>query len=566
MVLNTLKEGQIVSENYSGKFDYETDLLIAGLGTAGAVCFYNAVKLGLKCIGVEKQSILGGTGTAACVQDYYYGQLSGSLLEINKKSDELTKRLFSEPNTHPTEYSNTLSAKTVVLESAGNNESSIALGCVITGVFLNNKTVCGVRAFYKNRFINIKAKIIADNTNGFVCMLAECKTVNNRKSDDKTMQASKTIAFLCDGKTKGEWSSLGFIDGLDEYALSEKYLKADTSAPILLDKYDNDKRPVFEGTLIGKRETKRIRTKYVITFDDLINFKEYEKPLFYGFASFDNVNVDLENENENLQNWIYLCYMRHMGLSFCVPLESIIPKNRDGILVIGKSLGTTHDAASLIRMKAEMEKCGEAAAYIAKLSIESDCTPYEINYNRLKDMLISSGCLNPIKYGFYELRKDKYGKHKEVNIPKTAVEIKAGLLSEKPQYALFSVLRSSGFGIREQLHIWLDSENKTLKYNSAIALGLIGDEKCLPVLREIISKEPLIHNVSNGKHYFGWLENDLWSDFIKAVILLGRFKDEKSLETLKQLKEKEFNGTMKWLRVYEYIDESIKLIEKGLRL
>lgn len=566
MILNTLENGKIVSENFSGKFDFETDLLVAGLGTAGAVCFYNAVKNGVKCIGIEKQSILGGTGTAACVQDYYYGQLTGLLQEIDKKSDELTEKAFSPPKSQPSEYSNSLSAKTVALESVGNNDSYIALNCIITGVILDGKNVCGVRAFYQRHFINIKAKVIADNTNGFVCFLSECKTVNKRKSDDKTMRASKTITFLSEHKTNGEWCSLGYIDGIDEYELSKKYLEAESKPPLLLQKYEDNKRPVYEGTLIGKRETERIRTKYVITFDDLISFKEYEKPIFYGFASFDNVNDELEKENENLQNWILISYMRHIGLTFSVPLESIIPKNREGIMVIGKALGTTHDAASLIRMKAEMEKCGEAAAYIAQLCITDNCKPHEINYNKLKEMLVSSGCLKPMKYGFYELRKDKNGGHKEIDIPKTADEIKAGLLSEKPQYAIFSVLRSSGFGIREQLHIWLDSDNKTLKYNSAIALGLLGDEKCLPVLREIISKEPLIHNVSNGKHYFGWLENDTWSDFIKAVVLLGRFKDEKSLETLKQLKEKEFNGTMKWLRVYEYIDESIKLIEKGLRL
>ena len=84
MVLKTIKNGNIITEKFSGKFDFETDLLVAGLGTAGAVCFYNAVKAGIKCIGIEKQSILGGTATAACVQDYYYGQLTGSLEKINK--------------------------------------------------------------------------------------------------------------------------------------------------------------------------------------------------------------------------------------------------------------------------------------------------------------------------------------------------------------------------------------------------------------------------------------------------------------------------------------------------
>ena len=230
MILNTLKNGRIISEEFSEKFDFETDLLVAGLGTAGAVCFYTAVKNGVKCIGIDKQNFLGGTGTVACVQDYYYGQLTGVLEQINKTADKLSEEVFTPSFSHPTEYSNSLSAKALALEKAENGESSIALGCVITGVILENKTVCGVRAFYKKRFINIKAKIVADNTNGFVCTLAGCKEIKGRKSDYKTMRASKTIAYLKNGKISGEWNSLGYIDGLDEYELSKKYLENETKS------------------------------------------------------------------------------------------------------------------------------------------------------------------------------------------------------------------------------------------------------------------------------------------------------------------------------------------------
>ena len=563
MVLKTIKNGNIITEKFSGKFDFETDLLVAGLGTAGAVCFYNAVKAGIKCIGIEKQSILGGTATAACVQDYYYGQLTGSLEKINKTVDFLTSKAFVPSYSHPSEYSNSLSAKTVALETPGNNDSYIALDCIITGVIMEDKTVCGVRAFYRKHFIDIKAKIIADNTNGFICSLAECKIIKGRKSDDKTMRASKTIAFLQDGKTNGEWASLGYIDFLDEFSLSKKYLEAEVTPPFLLSRYDDKKRPIFEGTMIGKRETERIRTKYDITFDDLINLKEHEKPIFYGFASFDNVNDDLEKENENLQNWILLCYMRHIGLTFCVPYESILPKNREGIMVIGKTLGATHDAAALVRMKAEMEKCGEAAAYAALIALNDNCSLKDVDYNKLKKHLISSGCLKPEKLGFFELRKNEKDEHEEIKIPKTADEIKAGFLSKKPQFALFSVLRENGKNITEDLYSWTKNDNKTLKSNSAIALGLLGDKRCLPVLRDILKTEPQIHNVFNGKHYFGWLEYDLWSDLIKAIVLIGRFKDEESLETLKKLRKKDFSEALKALRIYQYIDEAIQTIEKG---
>lgn len=561
MILNTLKNRKIVSEQFSGKFDYETDLLVAGLGTAGAVCYYTAVKHGIKCLGIEKTSFFGGTGTAACVQDYYYGQLSGELNNINKIADEVGEKCFVAAKRHPTEYSNLSSSKSYAFEMQNQNSKNILFNCTVTGVLVEGDTVCGVRAFYDGKFININAKLVADNTNGFVSKLAGCEMIGGRNSDNNTMRASKTISFLKGDKVSGEWCSLGYIDNLNEYKLSEKYLSFEVKPPLLLEKYSDENRPVFEGTIVGKRETERVKTEHIITFDELINFKTYEKPIFYGFSSFDNVNEELEKESENLVNWILVCYMRHMGLTFQVPFESILPKGKDGIMVIGKALGTTHDAAALVRMKAEMEKCGEAAASAAAIALSDNCKIAEIDYNKLKSMLIKSGCLKAEPFGIYELRKNKNGMRDKIELPKTPEEIKSGLLSEKPQFALFVIFKTKGEGLKEQLYAWLENENKILRNNSAIALGLIKDKKCLPVLREIISDEPEIHNVFNGKHYYGWLESDLWSDFIKAIILLGRFKDKASLQLLKNLKTKEFSGSLKWMRIYNFIDETIKEIK-----
>lgn len=562
MVLKTIKNGNTVLEQFCESFDYETDLLVAGLGTAGANCLYTAIKNGINCIGVEKQSIIGGTGTAGCVQDYYYGQIAGIVTEINKQADNSCESTFCKSYAHPTEVSINASAKSFAFENASDKNYSILLDCVITGVITDNNKIIGVRAFYNNCFINIKAKFIADNTNGNVCFLAGCDSLSGRESDNLTMRVSKTVNYYENGKTHGEWCSLGYIDRLDEFTLSQKMLENEIKPPLLLEKYTDKKRAVFEGTLLGKREVKRVLTDYVITFDDLINFKNYDKPIFYGFASFDNVNDELENETENLVNWIEICYMRHYGLSFSVPLESLLPKGLDNILVIGKALGTTHDTSSLIRMKAEMEKCGEAAAYTVKLALDYDCDLREIDYSKLKKLLIKSGCLTPLEDGFFSLRKSENGEREKVIFPKSTQEIKLGLSSETPQFALFEILRTNGENIKEQLYEWIESDNKALKNNSAIALGLIKDKKAIAPLKEIINATPTVHNRFNGEHYFSWLQNDMWSDFIKAVILLGRFKDKALLNDLEVLKQKEYSEILKRLRVYQYIEKAIEQIKE----
>ena len=54
----------------------------------------------------------------------------------------------------------------------------------------------------------------------------------------------------------------------------------------------------------------------------------------------------------------------------------------------------------------------------------------------------------------------------------------------------------------------------------------------------------------------------MWSDFIKAVILLGRFKDKALLNDLEVLKQKEYSEILKRLRVYQYIEKAIEQIKE----
>ena len=553
MKLNRIVNNELITCDFNKKFEFSTTLFVAGLGTAGAVCFYTAKKQGLDVIGIEKSTFLGGTGVNTCVQSYYYGDLSGELVNINKNAQ--TKNI-SLAFTHPSETAISLNQKTVELEKQSEN---ILLDCLLTGAILDENKLVGVEVFYKNEFLYIQAKYFVDNTDGLLSRLAGAAYCCGR-ADGNTMNCSKTIAFLREGKINGEWNALGFLDNLDDFEYSKKLLENETKPPFLLEKYTENDRAVFEGTQIGKRETARIQTESIISFDDLVNFKSYEKPIFYGFSAFDNVNRDLENESDNLIDWIVITYMRHCGFAFSVPLESLIVKGFENLLVIGKSLGVTHSAAAAIRMKAEMEKSGEAAAYIVKTATEFDCEIKNIPYENLKQKLEKSGCLKPLEKGFFKLRKNQKGNYIKIKMPKAKCEIKDALSSKTPHYALLEIkLHAEKY--REFLYEFLQSDNELLKENSAIALGLIGDKKAIPYLREIINAQPEVIEVFNGKHYYGWLEKDIWSNFVKAICLLGRFKDEKSVLRLEEIANTKYCDELSSLRVNQFSKTALKRIK-----
>ena len=106
-----------------------------------------------------------------------------------------------------------------------------------------------------------------------------------------------------------------------------------------------------------------------------------------------------------------------------------------------------------------------------------------------------------------------------------------------------------------------NNPDELLKENSAIALGLIGDKKAIPYLREIINAQPEVIEVFNGKHYYGWLEKDIWSNFVKAICLLGRFKDEKSVLRLEEIANTKYCDELSSLRVNQFSKTALKRIK-----
>ena len=75
-------------------------------------------------------------------------------------------------------------------------------------------------------------------------------------------------------------------------------------------------------------------------------------------------------------------------------------------------------------------------------------------------------------------------------MPKTLAEIRAGLECEQPKLAFWAVRTEKINGLAEALMKWRNDENGTLRQNSVIALGLMGNKAVLPELRVITEDGP----------------------------------------------------------------------------
>src|SRR5690606_2141771 len=71
------------------------DLIVVGLGTAGAISAIVAAERGLKVLAIDKLNCMGGTGTAGEVLSYYFGSRGGKFEEIDNKVASYRSELYT---------------------------------------------------------------------------------------------------------------------------------------------------------------------------------------------------------------------------------------------------------------------------------------------------------------------------------------------------------------------------------------------------------------------------------------------------------------------------------------
>ena len=209
-----------------------------------------------------------------------------------------------------------------------------------------------------------------------------------------------------------------------------------------------------------------------------------------------------------------------------------------GLLCPSKHFGVAHDLGGGLRMQGEMRKAGKAAALAAKLAIEKGVAAKDVPYAELKPLIEKARTpRRPLKtivtsyhgYAFEpyddaqvieELKRDvsrtpEWWFAKSENAP-----------CERSAYAYWTAWKRGMDGKGRPLADALAREMSVggrFAANFAVALGLMKDARCVPVLRRLVA-EP-------GCEIDPVIEKAIPNRF-KAIALLGRFKDDKSVAPL----------------------------------
>ncbi len=519
MILSELRDGVLTQQsNPTVQFEAHYDLIVVGLGTAGAIALSCAAKRGLRVLGLEKSVSMGGTHTAGGVPGYYFGSPGGSYEDIDAHMHEITRGHFTpQMGNHPC-------AKSIVLEKTAHSYGAeFAYESVVTAVYLEKKRALGLRCVRAGKICNYSAEILMDCTgNAILCRIAGCEMQGGRLFDGKMQPFTLPSFCFQNGSFHTSNEDCGYINPYDRLDCAQKLIDTMTQPHYLKSRYA-EQPFLLPASLMGVRESARIVGEETLSFADFAQGKNCPNPLFYAHSNLDNHSKDVAFESDLQIEWNTVANLFGVNFSIPVPAGALIPKGYKGILVGGRCLSSDHELASCVRMNTDMQKCGEAAAAMAYLSVRDHISLREVPYNELAQLLRSSSCLDEknnrmVLTGCYNGTENG-----ELHWLDNLEAIEAGLRSEQPGIAMWSA-RRMGVSAAEKLTQWLGDADEALKKHSALALGLMRQETALPVLRQTAAMlDPYVPKTSRKYNMFRG---------VSAIYLLGKLEDVSSVPLL----------------------------------
>jgi len=478
--LSELHSGkQVLKEVRFPSFHKTADVIVCGLGTAGALAALFCAENGLAVLGVEPLSNVGGSHAVGGVQHHYFGFPGGRYEAFEQEIKDFAERFTCTTSEGRKLYTE----QALVQQGVG-----ILYEASVCGVYLEDNKVIGIRVLTPEGILDCGAKLLMDCTaEAYIAGIAGCQTEQGRKTDGQ-MQPYSIVSMVYDGE-KYHYTNVdyGRVDHYDPAAFSEAVL---FSRSYNIAERHQGKTVIVQMPLIGLREGRRIVPEEGVTVDGLFADRQTKTPMFYAYADLDKHGWDIAFDGEALGDWAIGANLGAYNVTVAVPYKAILPRGFEGILVPCRALGVDRDISSCVRMIPDMKKLAEAAALWATLSIRQNLSLREVPYEQLKEKLTASGCLGRLYDHDYRIdgRKDWDDSPltpQDVHWITDPEKLEERLSTEKPGEAIWSAKRM-GEKAAEKLQRLLTSSDENTRKHAAFALAMLGKRDGAALLREMV--------------------------------------------------------------------------------
>lgn len=495
-------ENGLQATQASPTFTAQYDVLVVGVGTAGAIAALKAARSGVTVCAMDRLSYAGGMFTST-IFSYYYGVRGGLYEEIDARARELQQSTVLFAPSHGFNRLARIFAMDEAYQAAGVHTM---YDTFVEGVYAEGRKLLGVKCVKQGIEADIACKFIVDGTSeAFLCTMVGCSYDIGREFDHRmqpftftTLTCQQTGSSLdrCNG------NDFGYVDAGDARAVSRMILQ--NTDNIRLD----NAVPLGFSSILGAREGRRIHCEDQVRWEDFLLQKNVEKPVTYAASNMDDHGKDMAFESDAHADWMVGMSMWGSTALLKVPMGALIPTKYDNICIAGRHLYMDHDCSSHLRMMRDMQRIGEVAGDIAYLAVKHTVPAKDIPYNALAASLMATGC-----YG--EMPKvdiiDTKPQDSPVAYPESDQEMLALLDGDKPGLAILYAIRNHK---RDRLLQYAHVPSHWLSFNASATLALMNDDSGADVLLQTLRNRDarLLHTSRKFNMTLG----------ITALYLLGR--------------------------------------------
>ena len=136
------------------------------------------------------------------------------------------------------------------------------------------------------------------------------------------------------------------------------------------------------GTQVGIRESRRIVGRYTLTREDVLQARRFDDAVARSAYP-----IDVHNPSGSGTSTQRLA----PGESYEIPYRTLLPVNREQLLVAGRCISTTHEALASTRLTPTVMTLGQAAGTAAALACARGVQVADIDTNELRAQLVADG-------------------------------------------------------------------------------------------------------------------------------------------------------------------------------
>ena len=434
-----------IEEHLTTPISDSYDVIVVGGGASGTVAAMAAARLGAKTLIIERGGCLGGAATANLVAQwvaFYHGEtrvVGGIPFELAERlqaasgSDGFHRYVMGEAAGTPFGLRvlpfNPEILKVeldIAVKQSGSNvlfHTGFARALVVNGQIngVIAETVNGRKAYLAKVVIDASGDASVCASAGVPCDGDEASVMEERQpctlsfrlsnvdvARFKAVPSAERRRLVLGGLERGElfWQSLSFVStpaGTDAICLMSRIVDINALSEHDASRAEEEGRrqiasivpflnreiPGFERAVlaniaerVGVRETRRIRGRYRLTEEDIMDERSFDDSIALGAGPMDR------HDSEGTGITLYA-----PPSPFEIPLGTLVPESVEGLLVCGRTLSSTREAMAGARHMATSMAMGQAVGTLAALASISNRLPSIVPAAEVQSCLEQNGAL-----------------------------------------------------------------------------------------------------------------------------------------------------------------------------